>query len=161
SPDEVASSGMQLPRSGEPQSEATQQERQAHSFDEPTFPAVHGRSAVASASKAIQLYDSFLVLETAEGMLVIDQHALHERILFEQLKQRIRMGSLEIQRLLIPEPVDLTAEQAARTLEHRGALEELGLRVEDFGGGTLLLTSYPAILGNRSPPSILRAVVDH
>src|SRR5439155_26061167 len=108
-------------------------------------------AALPGAEKVIQLYDSYLVLETPEGMLVIDQHALHERILFEQLKQRIRMGSLEIQRLLIPEPIDLTAEQAARTLEHRGALEELGLRVEDFGGGTLLLTGYPAILGSRSP----------
>jgi DNA mismatch repair protein MutL len=131
------------------------------SFPETTFLTPPSRPPAAGALKAIQLYDSFLVLEAAEGMLVIDQHALHERILFEQLKQRIRMGSLEIQRLLIPEPVDLTAEQAARTLAHREALDELGLRVEDFGGGTLLLTGYPAILGNRSPQSILRAVVDH
>jgi DNA mismatch repair protein MutL len=129
-------------------------------FTEPTAPADARRPAV-HALKAIQLYDSYLVLETSEGMLVIDQHALHERILFEQLKQRIRSGSLEVQRLLIPEPVDLTAEQAARTLEHREALHHLGLEVEDFGGGTLLLTSYPAILGNRSPEMILRAVVDH
>jgi DNA mismatch repair protein MutL len=111
--------------------------------------------------KAIQLYDTYLVLETPQGMLVIDQHALHERILFEQLKQRVRSGPLESQRLLIPEPVDLTAEQAARTLEQREALLELGLGVEDFGGGTVLLTGFPAILGQRAPQSILRAVVDH
>jgi DNA mismatch repair protein MutL len=111
--------------------------------------------------KAIQLYDAYLVLETPEGMLVIDQHALHERILFEQLKRRVRSGSLEIQRLLIPEPVDLTAEQAARTLEHRQALAELGLEVEDFGGGSLLLSSYPSLLGQRSPQGLLRAVVDY
>lgn len=111
--------------------------------------------------KAIQLYDAYLVLETPEGMLVIDQHALHERILFEQLKERIRTGNLETQRLLIPEPVDLPAEQAARVLEHRDALADLGLGVDDFGGGTLLLTSYPAILGNRSPQATLRAVIDH
>jgi DNA mismatch repair protein MutL len=127
-------------------------------FPDPTAPSDPRRP---QALKAIQLYDSYLVLETSEGMLVIDQHALHERILFEQLKQRIRSGSLEVQRLLIPEPVDLTAEQAARTLEHRAALHDLGLGVEDFGGGTLLLTSYPAILGNRAPQMILRAVVDH
>jgi DNA mismatch repair protein MutL len=110
--------------------------------------------------KAIQLYDSYLVLETLEGMLVIDQHALHERILFEQLKDRLRTGALETQRLLIPQPVELTADQAARTLEHRDALAELGLGIEDFGSGTLLLTCYPAILSKRSPPAILRAVVD-
>src|SRR5208282_1307446 len=68
---------------------------------------------------------------------------------------------LESQRLLVPEPVDLTAEQAARTLEQRDALAELGVGVEDFGGGTLIVTSYPALLGNRSPHAILRAVVDH
>src|SRR5262249_48255847 len=64
--------------------------------------------------KILQLYDPYLVVETDAGMLLIDQHALHERILFEQLKKRIRQGPLESQQLLIPEPVDLTADQAAR-----------------------------------------------
>jgi DNA mismatch repair protein MutL len=113
------------------------------------------------STKALQLYDSYLVLETPEGMLVIDQHALHERILFEHLKRRMRMGPLETQPLLMPEPVDLPADQAACALAHRLDLVELGLDVEDFGGGTLLLRSYPAILGNRAPADILRAVVDH
>lgn len=112
-------------------------------------------------AKAIQLYDAYLVLETPEGMLVIDQHALHERILFEQLKRRIRSGHLETQPLLIPEPVELPADQAARALEHRAELAALGLEVEDFGRGTLLLRSYPAILGNRPPAEALKAVVDH
>jgi DNA mismatch repair protein MutL len=156
---------IQPPRRDQPQPGAAGHARElpaAAFFTDPTPPTAHcPLPTAASLFKAIQLYDSYLVLETAEGMLVIDQHALHERILFEQLQQRIRTGSLEVQRLLIPEPVDLTAEQAARTLEHREALEGLGLGVEDFGGGTLLLTSYPAILGNRSPQSILRAVVDH
>jgi DNA mismatch repair protein MutL len=94
-------------------------------------------------------------------MLVIDQHALHERILFEQFKRRLRSGSLETQRLLIPEPIELSAEQAARALEQRAALAELGLGVEDFGGGTVLLTAYPVLLGQRSPRALLQAVVDH
>jgi DNA mismatch repair protein MutL len=57
--------------------------------------------------------------------------------------------------------VELTAEQAAKTLENRADLAELGLGVEDFGGGTLLLTSYPALLGRVPPAEILKAVVDH
>src|SRR5207253_8207504 len=85
--------------------------------------------------KAIQLYNAYLVLETPEGMLVIDQHALHERILFEQFKARLREGPLEMQRLLMPEPVELSADQASRLLDQRGALAELGLEVDDFGGG--------------------------
>jgi DNA mismatch repair protein MutL len=112
-------------------------------------------------SKVIQLYDAYLVVETEAGMLVIDQHALHERILFEQFKARVRDGKLETQPLLIPEPVELTPEQAARALEARDELRELGLGIDDFGGGTLLLTSYPALLGRRDPQAVLRAVVDH
>jgi DNA mismatch repair protein MutL len=127
------------------------------------LPAVSAPAAAPAPQslKVIQLYDAYLVVETQEGMLVIDQHALHERILFEQLKKRLRAGPLETQRLLIPEPVEFSAEQAARTLEHREALAELGLGVEDFGGGTVLLTSYPAMLGRRPPQAILKAVVDH
>ncbi|HEX4592183.1 MAG TPA: DNA mismatch repair endonuclease MutL, partial [Gemmataceae bacterium] len=109
---------------------------------------------------AIQLHDAYLVVETPDGMLVIDQHALHERILFEQLRQRVAAGKLERQRLLIPEPVDLPAEQAARVLVEREALAELGLEVEEFGGGTLLLHSYPAILGRVPPAEVFRGVVD-
>jgi DNA mismatch repair protein MutL len=110
---------------------------------------------------AIQLHNAYLVLETPEGMLVIDQHALHERILFEQLKEKLRTGTLETQKLLIPEPVELTADQAAKTLEHRLELSQLGLEVDDFGGGTLLLAGYPALLGRVPPAEILKAVVDH
>jgi DNA mismatch repair protein MutL len=124
-------------------------------------PASPSRLPAPGSFKAIQLYDMYLVLETDEGMLVIDQHALHERILFEQFKERMAQGPLEAQRLLIPVPIDMTVEQAARTLEHQEALAALGLGVEDFGGGTLLLTSYPALLGNRSPQSIFKRVVDH
>src|SRR5262249_55533952 len=75
---------------------------------------------------AIQVHDAYLVLETKDGMLVIDQHALHERILFEQLQSRIREGKFEVQRLLIPEPIDLPAEQAALVLEPADPLRELG-----------------------------------
>ncbi|MFO0809079.1 MAG: DNA mismatch repair endonuclease MutL [Gemmataceae bacterium] len=110
--------------------------------------------------RVLQLHDAYLVVETPEGMLVIDQHALHERILFEQLRRRIRSGALERQRLLIPEPIDLPGEQAGRVLECRDALAELGLEVEDFGGGTVLLTAYPALLGRVPPTEIFRGVAD-
>jgi DNA mismatch repair protein MutL len=110
---------------------------------------------------ALQVQDTYLVLETAEGMLVIDQHALHERILFEQLRRRVREGKLEVQRLLIPEPIDLPAEQAALVLEAADALKELGLDVSDFGGNTVLLSSYPTLLGRRSPHEIFKGVVDY
>ncbi|MFO0925604.1 MAG: DNA mismatch repair endonuclease MutL [Gemmataceae bacterium] len=111
--------------------------------------------------RVLQLYDAYLVVETAEGMLVIDQHALHERILYEQFRRRIETGTLETQRLLIPEPIDLPAESAGRLLEQADALAGLGLGVESFGGSTVLLTRYPTLLGRRSPRAALLAVVDH
>src|SRR5262249_34139965 len=99
--------------------------------------------ALAEPLRAVQLHDLDLVVEVPGGMLVIDQHALHERILFEQARQRLRCGPLAVQRLLVPEPVSLPARQAALVLEHREALAALGLAVEDFGGSTVLLTGYP------------------
>lgn len=110
---------------------------------------------------ALQVHDSYLVLETPDGMLVIDQHALHERVLFEQFRRRIRDGKLEVQRLLIPEPIDLPAEQAALVLEAADALRELGLDVSDFGGNTVLLSSYPTLLGRRPPHEVFQGVVDY
>jgi DNA mismatch repair protein MutL len=102
-----------------------------------------------------------LVLETSEGMLVIDQHALHERIIYEAWKHRVRTGEVERQKLLVPEPIDLPPEQAAAALEERDVLERLGLGVEDFGGNTVLLTSYPAMLRRGSPVELFRHAVEH
>jgi DNA mismatch repair protein MutL len=114
-----------------------------------------------ASGSALQVHDAYLVLETPQGMLVIDQHALHERILYEQLRRRIREGKLEVQRLLIPEPIDLPADQAGVVLEAAPALADLGLEVADFGGNTVLLSSYPTLLARRPPHEILAAVVDH
>src|SRR5205823_3781844 len=110
---------------------------------------------------AMQVHNTYLIVETTDGMLVIDQHALHERVLFEEIKERIRQGTLDVQPMLIPEPVELAAEQAALLLEHRQELSELGLGVEDFGGNTIIVTRYPALLGRRPPAQILKRVVDH
>ena len=111
--------------------------------------------------KALQVHDSYLVAETADGMVVIDQHALHERILYEELRLRIGRGGVESQRLLVPEPVDLEASEAAAVLERREVLAELGLEVEDSGGGTVLVGSVPAMLPGVSPDRLLRDLADH
>jgi DNA mismatch repair protein MutL len=119
------------------------------------------RPPLPEVLNAIQVHNTYLVVETRDGMLVIDQHALHERVLFEEIKERIRQGTLDVQQMLIPEPVELAAEQAAVLLEHRQALDELGLGVEDFGGNTVIVTRYPALLGRRPPAEILKRVIDH
>jgi DNA mismatch repair protein MutL len=110
--------------------------------------------------KALQIHNRYLVAESEDGVMVIDQHALHERILYEQLRRRILSGSVESQSLLVPEPVDLAPAEAAAVLEHRELLAQLGMKVEPFGGNTVLVVSYPAMLANMSPGEVLRGLVD-
>jgi DNA mismatch repair protein MutL len=93
-------------------------------------------------------------------MVVVDQHALHERILYEQLRERTANKSLESQRLLMPEPIDLSPAEAAAALEHREVLATIGIEVEAFGGDTILMTSYPAMLANMRPAEVLRQVLE-
>ena len=129
---------------------------------EPPIPAstTNGHAA-PEAHRAIQLHDSYLVVETPEGMVVIDQHALHERILFEQLRARIRDHSLESQRLLVPMPVELPAVDVAALSEKRPLLARLGIEVEPLSGGTVLVSALPVMLASASPESLIRDLADH
>ncbi|MGD0042442.1 MAG: DNA mismatch repair protein MutL, partial [Isosphaeraceae bacterium] len=111
--------------------------------------------------KAIQVHDSYLIAETKDGMMVIDQHALHERILYEELRQRVAAGKAESQGLLVPEPVHLSADEAAAILEHRELLAELGLDVEPFGGDTVLVRSTPVMLTHLTPERLVRDLAEH
>jgi DNA mismatch repair protein MutL len=108
----------------------------------------------------LQIQNRYLVTEDDQGMVVIDQHALHERILYEQLRERVLAGPLESQRLLVPEPVALAASELAAVLELRQLLKQLGIEVEPFGGDTILVSSYPAMLANFSPADVLQQIVE-
>ena len=120
-----------------------------------------GRPDAGGPLKALQVHDSYLVAETDDGMVVIDQHALHERILYEELRLRVERGGVESQRLLVPEPVDLTAAEAAVVLEQREVLARLGLEVEPFGGDTVLVASVPAMLKGVAADRLLRDLAEH
>jgi DNA mismatch repair protein MutL len=111
--------------------------------------------------RALQVHNRYLIAETAEGLEVIDQHALHERILYELLRERVLAGPLESQRLLVPEPVDLAATEAAAVLEQRDLFAQLGVEIEPFGGDTILISSYPSMLAKMQPAQILRELVEH
>ena len=107
-----------------------------------------------------QIHNRYLVTENDEGMVVIDQHALHERILYEELRKKVLGGQMETQRLLVPEPVTLPPAEIAAALDAKGTLLALGIEVEPFGGDTVLVSSYPAMLANLSPAEMLRQVVE-
>ena len=113
-----------------------------------------------TTAKAVQAHNRYLLAESDDGVMIVDQHALHERILYEQLRERIVAGTIETQKLLVPEPVDLTPGEAAAALEHRELLARLGMDIEPFGGDTVLVAGYPAMLANINPGEVLRALIE-
>jgi DNA mismatch repair protein MutL len=115
---------------------------------------------VAAAERAVQMHDRYLVVETAAGIEVIDQHALHERLLYEKFKAAVESGGLEVQPLLVPEKVDLAPAELELVHEHAGTLERAGMRIEPFGGSTVIVTSKPALAGDTSAGAIVREVLD-
>ncbi|HMC12637.1 MAG TPA: DNA mismatch repair endonuclease MutL, partial [Pirellulaceae bacterium] len=108
---------------------------------------------------SMQVHNRYLIAESDEGVIVIDQHALHERVLYEQLRERVLSGTLETQRLLVPEAVDLSPAEAAAALANHDLLAKLGVEVSAFGGDTVLVTSYPAMLANFRPAEVLQDLV--
>lgn len=124
-------------------------------------PTIHRTDASGSSTpRALQIHNRYLVVENDDGLEVIDQHALHERILYETLREKVVNGVLESQRLLVPEPVDLAASEAAAVLEHVELFRRLGLEIEPFGGETVLVSSYPAMLANFSPVEVLHSLAE-
>ena len=101
-----------------------------------------------------------MITESDDGVLVIDQHALHERILFETLKKRFESREVEIQSLLVPRTLDLQPVEYAAVIENRDLLAEIGLTVEPFGGDTVSITGYPALFGQADPEEILRSALE-
>ena len=106
-----------------------------------------------------QFHDTYLIFESDEGLVIIDQHAAHERIMYEHLKKNSK-GKLEKQVLLIPETIDLNYREAAIMEEIISGLKALAFDVEPFGGGTFVINAVPAILGGREVKPLMLEMVD-
>lgn len=119
----------------------------------------HPASAAAEI-RAMQIHDCYLVVESTDGLTVIDQHALHERIMYEQLRRRVLSGGVEVQKLLMPLTVELTSREANILLDQQELLAELGLLIQEFGGSTIALTGYPTLMAKADPKSLLRDIVE-
>jgi len=107
-----------------------------------------------------QIHNRYLVTQDEAGMVIIDQHALHERILFEQIKTKVLSSSLDRQRMLVPATVQLTSAEAAAAIDSKEMLAEIGFEIESFGGDTIVLSAYPSILAHRAPEEMLRQVLE-
>jgi DNA mismatch repair protein MutL len=108
-----------------------------------------------------QVLDTYIVAVAADGGLVlVDQHAAHERLTQEALRDQILAGGVRSQTLLLPAIVDLPPTQAARLLEQGVALAKLGLEIEPFGPGAVLVRALPAVLGAPEPSALLRDLAE-
>ncbi len=121
-----------------------------------------GENAPTVCYLGFQVHNRYLVTQDESGMVVIDQHALHERVLYERVKAKVLNdeGNLESQRLLVPEPVSLTPAERTAALDHAETLARIGMEVEDFGGETIVIQSYPAMLKNVKPADMLRTLLE-
>ena len=103
-----------------------------------------------------QLHETYIVAQTRDGMVIVDQHAAHERLVYERLKAALAEGGVARQALLIPEVVDLDGDEAAALTEAAPDLEKLGLVVEAFGPGAVLVREVPALLGDTDVKGLVR-----
>jgi len=146
------------PQPGVPQRPMHETAPTASAADSMGRPSASQPPAVAHGG--IQIHNRYLITENEDGVVIIDQHALHERILYEQLREKVLAGNLEKQRLLVPEPVSLTPAEAAAALEAKEVLAQLGIEIEPFGGDTILVSTYPAMLANFDPHEVLRQIIE-
>ncbi len=107
-----------------------------------------------------QFRDTFIIAVDDEGIAVIDQHVAHERVLFERITERLTTGRLESQRLLEPMLVELPASGRQALVSHASDLDRLGFEIEEFGGETVRVSAFPALLRREECEAALRALAD-
>jgi len=107
-----------------------------------------------------QLHKTYIVAETGDGITIIDQHAAHERLVMERMKAAMEEGGVAVQALLIPDVVDLPADQREAILAEAEVLASLGLEIEGFGEGSILVRGVPALLGTPDAARLVRDIAE-
>jgi DNA mismatch repair protein MutL len=103
-----------------------------------------------------QLHETYIVAQTRDAIIIVDQHAAHERLVYERMKAMLAASGVARQGLLVPVVVDLDAEEAAALAERAGELAELGLVVEPFGTGAVAVREIPAVLGETDVAGLVK-----
>ncbi len=107
-----------------------------------------------------QIHENYIIAQTQDGMVIVDQHAAHERLVYEKLKQQMAERGIASQALLIPEIVEMSESDAAMLHSVAGDLARLGLVIEPFGSGAVAVRETPAILGEVDARALLRDILD-
>lgn len=133
---------------------------QAPSRKPEATPPLWSEEAFSSLKVIGQLHDTYIVCESKDGLVLIDQHAAHERVVFESLKAAYRRSAVTTQGLLVPETLDLTHREAAILEALLKDLGEMGLEIEPFGGKTYLIKSVPALLAGKPVRPLVMEIVE-
>jgi DNA mismatch repair protein MutL len=107
-----------------------------------------------------QLHETYVVAQTADGIVIVDQHAAHERLVYERMKKALANGGIARQPLLIPEVVEMDPSEVARVAGRAAELAELGLVIEEFGPDALVVREVPAMLGKLDVKGLVRDLAD-
>jgi DNA mismatch repair protein MutL len=107
-----------------------------------------------------QIHETYIVAQTEDGIVIVDQHAAHERLVYERMKQALANGGVRRQALLIPEVVELDPSEAEALAARAEELAHLGLVIEPFGPGAILVRETPALLGHIDATGLLKDLVD-
>ncbi len=107
-----------------------------------------------------QLHETYIIAQTADGIVIVDQHAAHERIVYEAMKRQMAEGGVRRQAMLIPDIVELTEDEAGRVVARAEELAELGLEIEPFGAGAICVRATPALFGEMDTAGLIRDLAD-
>jgi DNA mismatch repair protein MutL len=111
------------------------------------------------SGRYLQVMDLYLLLEGPDGLLVVDQHALHERVVYERLRNQHRARAVQIQRLLVPTVVEVAPSEQAWLAGVAGELAAEGLLVEPFGPASVAVHGVPSVLSRMDPAKLLRLML--
>lgn len=121
-------------------------------FDEP----INNKLGAARA----QIHENYILSQTSDGIIIVDQHAAHERLVYERLKKQMSLNGVSSQTLLIPEIIELSEQDSALLMEISVELDRLGLGIEDFGGNSIVVRETPAILGEINAKDLIFDILD-
>jgi DNA mismatch repair protein MutL len=107
-----------------------------------------------------QLFAGYIALESDDGLLLVDQHAAHERVTFERLRKELREGGIKTQALLTPATLELNPARAAQAMNALSELQAIGFEIEAFGPATLMVKGAPAVFGPESGLRLLSDMID-
>jgi DNA mismatch repair protein MutL len=132
----------------------------ADAIGEAQYPHAGGPEQFPLGAARAQIHENYIIAQTGKGLVIVDQHAAHERLVFEEMRKALHSRRMPSQVLLIPEIVDLPEEECDRLMVHAEGLADLGLAIERFGAGAVAVRETPAMLGEVDAQGLVRQLAD-